>query len=315
MTTIIDIIKAEDLIIAESDLEGYLLSKFEIEVPYSATCLLLDFPDGESILKEFYRLHLSIAKEYQAGIILDSIGWRANNAWATHLGVTKEKLQHLNDQGIKILMTLREEYKSSPSPIILSGVIGPRTCSTSIEDKMTYDESTVYHGPQIQQYAAQKADIVTAYSISYIEEALGIIKAAKLCNIPVAISFRVDETGHLPSGQMLRAAITEADLVTNNYTSYFMIDCTHFHSFIHLLEEDEELLWVGRVWGICADALTDKASDPDNQQAAMEQAEAFARHCRDIYMRFPHIKIFGGCCGTSSQYIQQILKTCKSSAM
>lgn len=293
------------LFVMEADLEKYLLVNHGLEYPLSATFMVLLEPNGENILEDFYSEHLDLCTKYHRGIILDSLGWRANVGWGEKLQLTKADIENLNLRSINLIIRLKKRYEQFCGPIVINGVVGPRCNIESSNDFMTYEEATEFHKPQIQQYAALKIDQVTAYSMTYIEEALGMIKSAREVNIPIVISFMLQENGHLLSGQMLRAAITEADLVINNYPSYYMINCTHFHVFYPLLQQDRELSWVSRVQGLSVDARNSKELDPDDE-SVVDNPIAFAEQCKLIQQQFPHIHVFGGCCNTSIEYIEAI---------
>ena len=53
--------------------------------------------------------------------------------------------------------------------------------------------------------------MVTAITMTYVEEALGVTRAATAAGMPVAISFTVETDGRLPSGQPLGEAIEQVD--------------------------------------------------------------------------------------------------------
>ena len=56
--------------------------------------------------------------------------------------------------------------------------------------------------------------MVTAITMTYVEEALGVTRAAGEAEIPVAISFTVETDGRLPSGQALGDAMQQVDAET-----------------------------------------------------------------------------------------------------
>src|SRR4051794_34241411 len=92
---------------------------------------------------------------------------------------------------------------------------------------MTADEAARYHHPQIEALRDGGADMVSAITMTYAEEAVGIALAARTCDVPVALSFTVESDGRLPSGQDLKAAIEETDAATDNTPAYYMINCAH----------------------------------------------------------------------------------------
>ena len=81
--------------------------------------------------------------------------------------------------------------------------------STTIDHKVTAEEAETYHREQIRTFKAAGADLVSACTINYVEEATGIVKAAPKEAIYVVISFTVETDGRLPSGQPLGEAITQ----------------------------------------------------------------------------------------------------------
>jgi homocysteine S-methyltransferase len=88
-----------------------------------------------------------------------------------------------------------------------------------------------YHSAQIEVFEGTAADMVAAITMNYVEEALGITRAARRTGMPVAIAFTVETDGRLPTGQALRAAIEQAieqvEAETSSYPSYDMINCAH----------------------------------------------------------------------------------------
>ena len=53
--------------------------------------------------------------------------------------------------------------------------------------------------------------MISAITMTYPEEAIGIARAAKAAGMPAAISFTVETDGRLPSGDTLQAAIEQVD--------------------------------------------------------------------------------------------------------
>jgi hypothetical protein len=49
--------------------------------------------------------------------------------------------------------------------------------------------------------------MVAAYTLTHVEQAIGIVRAAAAAGLPVAISFTVETDGRLPSEEPLREAV------------------------------------------------------------------------------------------------------------
>ena len=92
---------------------------------------------------------------------------------------------------------------------------------------MSAAEAEAYHGPQVRTFAATQADMVAAFTMNYLDEAIGIVAAARKSAMPVAISFTLETDGRLPSGDSLDTAIARTDEATDGYPAYYMINCAH----------------------------------------------------------------------------------------
>ena len=68
---------------------------------------------------------------------------------------------------------------------------------------MSVEEAARYHQPQIEAFRDAGADMVSAVTMNYFEEAAGIAIAAKRAGMPVAVSFTVETDGKLPTGETL----------------------------------------------------------------------------------------------------------------
>ena len=61
-----------------------------------------------------------------------------------------------------------------------------------------------YHSAQIETLAGTEADLVTALTLTYAAEAIGIARAARTAQMPVVISFTVETDGALPERVVAR---------------------------------------------------------------------------------------------------------------
>ena len=84
-----------------------------------------------------------------------------------------------------------------------------------VGNAMSPDEAQAYHSAQITTFAGTPADLVSALTLNYADEATGIARAAAGAGIPAVISFTVETDGRLPSGQELRDAVAEVDAATD----------------------------------------------------------------------------------------------------
>lgn len=215
----------------------------------------------------------------------------------------------MNRSAIALLHTLRQNYETAATPIVISGCIGPRGDGYQITDTMTADNAQKYHWPQIQVFQEAEAHIVSALTLTYAEEAIGITRAAQSVGIPVVISFTVETDGKLPSGQVLADAIAQVDTSTGNGPIYYMINCAHPTHFEHILATDQP--WLSRIHGIRANASSKSHTELDEAEELDEgNPQDFGRQYLDLSDQLPNLNILGGCCGTDHRHIEAICKAC-----
>src|SRR4051812_47851393 len=97
---------------------------------------------------------------------------------------------------------LRDEYEAG-APFVVSGCIGPQGDGYNPREHLSADAAETYHHRQIATFAGTAADMASALTLTYAEEAIGIVRAAADVSIPVSISFTLETDGRLPSGQPL----------------------------------------------------------------------------------------------------------------
>ena len=79
--------------------------------------------------------------------------------------------------------------------MVISGNIGPRGDGYKVENAMSAQEAQDYHGWQVGVFAQTQADMVSAFTINYVEEAIGVARACQAANMPCVISFTVETDG------------------------------------------------------------------------------------------------------------------------
>jgi S-methylmethionine-dependent homocysteine/selenocysteine methylase len=297
------------IFLSDGGMETTLLFTKGIDLPHFASFPLLDSPEGVAALTDYYKTYAQIAVQSHCGFILDTPTWRANSDWATLLGYSPEQLADINRRGIKLMTKIRDEYASQQCPMVISGTIGPRGDGYQVDTKMTVTEAVLYHGKQINTFVSTEADMVTAFTLTYLEEAIGISLAAKNAKMPVALSFTTEIDGRLPCGTLLADAIEQVDAATNSYPAYYMINCSHPDHFSQALAADEP--WVKRIRGIKANASRLSHAELDAAEFLDSgNPTELGQQYRVLLSQFPHFNILGGCCGTDDRHISAIGSHC-----
>ena len=266
---------------------------------------------AEKVLKsQDYQTYGELAKKLNVGLILETATWRANPDWGEKLGYGTEDLAEANSRAVRLLQEIRSEYETDRMPIVISGCIGPRGDGYIPGTAMSAIEAEAYHQIQIETFANTAADLVTAITMNYAEEAVGIVRAAKHANMPIVISFTVETDGNLPTGQPLGDAIKQVDDATSRYPTYFMINCAHPSHFASVLHGNEP--WAARIRGLRANAS--KMSHAELNEApeldAGNPIELGQEYAALRKQQLKHLNVMGGCCGTDHRHIEQIALAC-----
>lgn len=297
----------QQLFLTDGGLETTLIFEQGFDLPCFASFALVDNEAGEIALRRYYELYLRIALHKHCGFILEAPTWRANRDWGQQLGYDVEQLDQVNRRCIELLEELREEYAHPNCPMVISGCLGPRGDGYISGEQMSADEAANYHQPQIATLADTGADMLSAMTLSYADEAIGICLAAKQQGMPVAISFTTETDGRLPNGTALRDAIEAVDEATDRGPAYYMINCAHPEHFEQALEGT----WVERIQGIRANASRCSHAELDNAEAldSGDPAEFGSLH-GELLERFSHLTVFGGCCGTDHRHVASVAHNC-----
>ena len=300
---------AGTLFLTDGGIETTLIFHEGLELPDFAAFHLLETPQGEAALRKYFRTYAEIAKRFGTGLILESATWRANADWGKKLGYTPEELADANRRAIRLLEELRSEYESERTPIVISGCIGPRGDGYVPDRAMSAQEAEDYHREQMEALAGSAADMVCAITMNYVEEAVGIARAAQRASMPVAISFTVETDGNLPTGQRLKAAIEQVDAATSGHPSYYMINCAHPTHFDNVLAQGER--WAQRIRGLRANASRmSHAQLNEAPELDAGNATELGQDYAGLKKRLPQLNVMGGCCGTDHRHIEEIASAC-----
>jgi S-methylmethionine-dependent homocysteine/selenocysteine methylase len=288
--------------ITDGGLETTLVFHDGIDLPDFAAFPLLDTDAGRAALARYYGPYLDLAERLGLGLVMDTPTWRANLDWGARLGYDPVGLAAVNRRAVEFVTELTGNHASVPT--VTNGVIGPRGDGYVVTDTMSASEAAAYHGLQARSFAEAGTQMVSAITMTYVDEAIGVARAASTVGLPVVISLTVETDGRLPSGQTIGEAITRVDDATDGTPAYYMVNCAHPTHFAAAL--DATAPWTGRVRGIRANASRlshaelDAATELDRGDIA-ELATLYAHLHRHL-----DLKVVGGCCGTDDEHVAAI---------
>lgn len=296
----------DDLFLTDGGLETSLIFHQGLDLPEFAAFDLLKDDRGAQALRRYFEPYLAIARERGAGFVLDTATWRANPDWARQLGYSPEELDRANRKAVAVAVA-RALREGEEMPVVLDGVVGPRGDGYDPDEFLSAEEAERYHSEQIETFAEAGVDMVSAITMTYPEEAIGVVRAASNVGLPVVVSFTVETDGRLPNGQALREAIERVDAETDGAVAYFMINCAHPRHFAEVLEDDGP--WLDRIRGIRANASRKSHAELDEAEELDEgdPAELGADY-RRLKPRPRNVNGLGGCCGTDHRHVSEVCR-------
>jgi homocysteine S-methyltransferase len=295
-------LSADRPFLTDGGLETSLVFRDGIDLPDFAAFPLLDSDHGRAELARYYEAYLDLAEETGSGFVLDTPTWRANLDWGARLGYDAIRLAAVNRRSVEFVTALADERPGLRR--VINGVIGPRGDGYVVGATMSAAEAAAYHGLQARAFAEAGAEMISAITMTYADEAIGVVRAATAVSLPVVISLTTETDGRLPSGQALGDAINQIDAATGGAPAYFMINCAHPTHFADELDPSHE--WVRRIGGVRANASRlshaelDEATELDRGDIA--ELGSLYRELSSVLQ----LRVVGGCCGSDDEHIRTI---------
>lgn len=295
-----------ELFLTDAGLETDLIFNHDIAIREFAAHTLLPDQVGREALLRYFRGFLALARDTDAGYILDSVTWKAHMHWANDLAASDRELQAANTESVALMAQLREEFSSFAKPIVLNGVVGPRGDAYAPDAAIAIEEAEAYHAQQLGWLAETEVDMVTALTFTSADEGSGFVRAARLAGLPAVVSFTVETDGRLPSGQALGEAIEAVDDATDAAAAYFMVNCAHPD---HVAPALVDAAWARRIRGLRCNASRKSHAELDDSPTldAGDPVELAGQYAT-IRSRMPWLNVFGGCCGSDLRHVTQIAR-------
>ena len=298
-----------DFFLTDGGMETTLLFHEGLDMPCFAAFDLLKDAASRNVVREYYRRYAAMAREKDLNFILESATWRASADWGDRLGYDSTALAAVNRQSVEMLFDIRDEFETGAGKFVISGCLGPRGDGYNPREMMDPKTAEDYHRVQIASLREAGADLITAFTITYADEAIGLTRAAMAENMPVVISFTLETDGSLPDGQPLKDAIGAVDAATGNGPAYYMINCAHPTHFAGVLRGKGD--WLKRIRGIRANASTMSHAELDGaEELDAGNPQELGQQYRNLLEILPHANILGGCCGTDHRHVAAIREAC-----
>ncbi|QHV01536.1 homocysteine S-methyltransferase [Synechocystis sp. CACIAM 05] len=298
--------QCEQIFLLDGGLETEMIFNRGFDLPAFAAHTLLSDPLGREALKNYFRGFLDLAKEKQFGFLIDAPTWRAQPFFAEELGVSLEEIRQANFRAVEFARALKQAYVNEIQPLLINGLIGPCGDAYGGEHFSNAEAAQAYHRQQISWLAEAGVDLLGAFTLTSVNEAIGIVRASQEFSLPVSISFTVETDGRLPTGTALSEAIAIVDEATNQGAAYFMVNCAHPDHFRAVIREEA---WLSRLGGF-------RCNPSRRSHAQLDQANfldignpvELAHSYWTLKQKVPSANVFGACCGSDLRHIREIAK-------
>ena len=236
------------------------------------------------------------------------------------MALPADKVGKANKAGVELLKSLREEFASEETKIVISGAMGPLGDAYQLSEETRdgdgrssgsgsrlEDVMGCYRG-QVAALAEAGADMISIMTVTSTDEAVAAVLLAREASLPVWVSFTVETDGKLLDGRTGERFINDVDDATDRYASYFGINCAHPTHFLDALR------------GLSKEARARirevRVNASDKSHAELDESEELDRgdpkvlgglHAK-IRELLPRLCVVGGCCGTDEEHVREMAK-------
>ncbi|UOQ60150.1 homocysteine S-methyltransferase family protein [Leucobacter rhizosphaerae] len=281
--------------LADGGIETSLAEALGHELPEFAAFVLLDSVEGRDALRAYFRPYVELAEASDLPLTLDTPTWRANADWGALLGYDAERLAAANADAVALVRSCDDAGRA-----VINGCVGPRWDDYVADARMSAEEATAYHAPQVTALAEAGADRVTSVTTLDADEGIGVVRAAVAVRIPAAVSFVVGADGRLADGSSLVDAIAAVDAATDAAALGFLVNCAHPDEVRTGLEGSAGSPELDRLIGFRLNAARHGDDGPGDAPADFAEAEW------RLSSVVPTAATFGGCCGTDTSHLAEL---------
>ena len=293
--------------LTDGGIETVLIFHEGLDLPQFAAFDLLKDDEGTAALRRYYEPYAALARDRERRLRAREPDLAGEPALGAPSSATREaELDRLNRKAIALMEELRDEYEPTARRSCISGCVGPqRRRLQPGRDAVGRRRAGLPPRRRSARSPTRAADMVTAITMTYADEAIGVARAAAEGGMPAAISFTVETDGRLPSGQTLGGRDRAGRRGHGGGPAYYMINCAHPTHFEDVLGDGGA--WTERIRGLRANASTRSHAELDEATELDEgdPADLGARYAA-LRAGLPRLNVVGGCCGTDHRHVAAI---------
>jgi S-methylmethionine-dependent homocysteine/selenocysteine methylase len=294
--------------LTEGGQETEIMYKYGYELPHFAMLPLLDNPRAIAELREMYGRYLDTAARHGFGVVMGGLDYRASPDWASLLGYRGSTLAEMQLRAIDFLRDVAKPYQGQLPALLYAGIVGPRGDAYELNRAITAAEAEDYHSVQLATLALAGVDLVEAMTFNGVDEVVGLSRAAASVGLPLSVSFTLDNsTQRLVSGPSLKEAVDAVDAQAGDARpTFYGINCSHPLEFMPAIEPGR---WFERVRVLRPNAaMMDKISLCTLGHLESGDPVHLGVLMGELAKQYPHIDMWGGCCGTWDTHLGEIAR-------
>lgn len=296
-----------EIFLTEGGSETEIMYRHGFELPEFSMLPLLENPQAVSAMRGVFSQQLDVAVEFGLSFLLTGLDYRASPDWGAKLGYSASSLADANIASIEFLRDIAKGYEGQVPRLLIGGILGPRGDAYSLNQEITAESAEDYHSVQLETLKRADVDFVSALTFNNIAEPVGALRAADQIGLPLSVSLTLDSSCRLKSGPTLGEAITEIDTKAGEAApEFYMVNCSHPLEYEPALESQN---WIKRLRGVRPNASKmEKLALCKLGHIEDGDPVELGSQVRALSERYPHMDIFGGCCGTGHNHLREIAK-------
>lgn len=293
--------------LTEGGSETEIMYRHGFALPEFAMFPLLENPGAVPIMRDMYRAQLDVAAEAGLSFLLTGLDYRASPDWGAKLGYSPQGLAEANMAAIAFLRDIAKGYTGQIKRLLVGGILGPRGDAYALNREITADSAEDYHAVQLGTLKAAGADFASAQTFNNVPEAVGAARAASKLGMPLSVALTLDSSCRLKSGPTLGEAITEIDAQTgDDAPAFYLLNCSHPLEYEPALAQAD---WIKRLRGVRPNASKmEKLALCKLGHLEDGDPVELGGQIGDLSRRYPHMDVFGGCCGTGDRHLREIAR-------
>jgi S-methylmethionine-dependent homocysteine/selenocysteine methylase len=296
-----------EVFLTEGGTETEMMYRYGFELPEFALFPLLDNPKAVTAMRAMFCAQLDVAAEFGLSFLLCGLDYRASPDWGAKLGYSPQALADANTAVIEFLREIADSYRGQIPRLFIGGILGPRGDAYGLNRDITAQSAEDYHAVQLETLKAAGVDFVSALTFNNVPEAIGAARAAARLGLPLSVSLTLDSTRHLKSGPSLAEAVTEIDSQTGaDAPDFYLLNCSHPIEYEPALVNGD---WINRLRGVRPNASKmEKMALCKLGHLEDGDPVELGGQLSELSERYPHMDIFGGCCGTGERHLREIAR-------